>query len=433
MIKRFTVRKLILFMSMIGLSGSSMAAAFQLWDQDAVSIGNYHAGLAANADDASTAYYNPAGMRRIKNQQFVVGAAAVLPDLRFRGTVAVNTLPNTAPQSVSVQGGQYKFFPTVFYVAPISEQVAFGLSYTKPFEFNINYGSNTALRYVSVLNTINVVDLTPSFSVAFNDKFSLGVGWDIQRMNGQFQNSVTALGQTSDTLSSTSGSDHAYGCHLGALYQFSENTRVGLSYVSQVAHTFTGASNLIGPLAPGGFQMSQATQVRITLPPTTSISVFHTFNPSWDAMGNLSYTQWAVMNRLVLTNLIGISGGVVNGNLQNILSSGYHNAWNYSVGANYHVNEQLLFRGGLGFDQSPINNNSRSIQLPDSDRIALALGGHYQATETLAVDIGWTHLFSMNTRINNLSQSVGDQTTVTNGSVQANTDIYGLQVKWDIL
>ena len=66
---RFKTRKLVSALSLTGLfflSSHAMASAFQLWEQDAASVGNYHAGYAAAAYDASTAFYNPAGFSPFK-------------------------------------------------------------------------------------------------------------------------------------------------------------------------------------------------------------------------------------------------------------------------------------------------------------------------------------------------------------------------------
>jgi long-chain fatty acid transport protein len=70
--KRFSVRQLFKLMcigGIIGLSSNAFAAAFQLYEQDGASVGDYHAGRAAQANDASTVFYNPAGIIRLKNQQ----------------------------------------------------------------------------------------------------------------------------------------------------------------------------------------------------------------------------------------------------------------------------------------------------------------------------------------------------------------------------
>ena len=106
MAQRFAFKKLFMILlsaGMLGLSQQASAAAFQLWELDGASIGNYHAGAAAVAEDASTAFYNPAGLIRIKNQELVLGGDSVVTDIRFKGTVAVNTLFPPTPNPVAAR------------------------------------------------------------------------------------------------------------------------------------------------------------------------------------------------------------------------------------------------------------------------------------------------------------------------------------------
>jgi long-chain fatty acid transport protein len=442
MANRFTMKKLFLLMSAAGsltLSQYAMASAFQLWEQDAASIGNYHAGMTSEAADASTAFYNPAGLVRIKNQQVIAGGDAVLTDFRYKGTVAVSELNDTSPQPVQAQGGGFNFVPFVHYAAPISDHFVFGFSVVVPYGLQTDYGSNTILRYAATLTSVKVIDITPSLGIAFNDKFSVGFGIDTQRIAGDFNQAATGVDGSPlyETQSTNTGNGSAYGYHLGALFQMSPDTRIGIGYHSQVVHHLKGTSNFVGQLANdglGGTQTSNNLETSATLPPSTTVSLFHTINPTWDVMGSVTYTQWSVFKNLILNNVAGID---VNhnstNNLQVFVVEQYRNSWSYSVGANYHVNNKWMFRGGLGYDETPSNNRFRNVQLPDSDRIAAALGAHFQATETIGFDAGWTHIFAMNTRINNLSQQVGPELVTTNGTVHGGADVYGLQVKWDIL
>jgi long-chain fatty acid transport protein len=282
------------------------------------------------------------------------------------------------------------------------------------------------------LNQIDVYDISPSLGFALTDKLSLGIALDAERLVGEFDRTIAGVGGN-DTLSNNSGHDHAFGYHMGFLFQVSPKTRIGLSYHSQIVHQFSGSSTFIGPLAAGGGLSNPNLYGRITLPPTTSLSVFHAMNAQWDLMGTATYTQWGASRNLILHNVVGTQGGAQNNNLQWVIYQGYRNTWNYSVGANYHVNEHWLLRTGLGYDEAPTTAQKRPIQLPDSDKVALGLGAHYQATKTLALDFGWTHLFATNSSINNVSQVTGDQAVTTNGSIQQNTDIYALQLKWDLL
>lgn len=443
MFKRFTVKKLIIALGGAGLIGFSQyaaAGAFQLWEQDGASIGNYHAGIAATAQDASTGFYNPAGLVMLKNQQFVLGSNIVDTDFRFHGTVNVDTV-GSGPQFVNVQGGGFNYIPDLHYAAPITDNAVFGFSIVVPFGLKTNYGTNTPVRYAATLSQIQVIDFTPALGVGITDKLSVGAGLDIEHMNGEF-NQYAGLGTFNDTISNNSGSDNAYGYHAGILYQFNEHTRAGLDYHSQVVHHLNGNSNFLGTLAnfpnldPNGSQVSNDFTANMTLPPIATLSLFHNVN-NWDFLASVSYTQWSTFNTFILKNVAGmqtdpIMGFVPSNNLQVIINEGFRNAWNYSVGANYHPNDKWIFRTGLGYDQSPAVEQYRSLQIPDSDRIAAAVGAHYQATKALGFDVGWTHLFVANTRINNLAQIVGPETVTTDGSVHGGADVIGGQIVWDI-
>src|SRR5579872_6997150 len=294
MSKRFNFQRLFILMSAagtIGMSSNAMAAAFQLWEQDGASVGNYHAGRAAEAPDASTAYYNPAGLIRIHNQEIVLGLDPVLTNFKFKGTVDVVTagLGSAGPVAGTAQGGSFNLVPSLNYAAPITDRVVFGFSVVSPFGLETNYGTSSFVRYAATLTSLEVIDLSPSLGIALNDKLSIGFGADIERARGEFDlvagnpllNEMFDMNM--DTPSQNVGYDWGYGYHLGALYQFNEQTRVGLAYHSKVTHHLNGTSKFNGPLAndfAGGLQESTNLQATATLPATTTLSLFHSLNPA---------------------------------------------------------------------------------------------------------------------------------------------------------
>lgn len=420
----------------------AQAAAFQLWEQDGASVGNYHAGRAASAEDASTAWYNPAGLVRIKNQQLVLGADPIITDFRFHGDLSVASIPlstSTGTTPVVAQGGNVAVVPNLHYAAPINPSWVFGLSVVAPFGLQTNYGSQNFINYAGKKAMLTVVDITPSLGFAINDHFSVGAGVDAEHAAAEFSLlTMIALpgniGSVTATDSDNFGSSWAWGYHFGALYT-SVHTRAGLAWQSRFNHHLEGRSKFTGPLAENGvYQSSNTLRASLPLPATATLSLFHGLNQSWDLMGTVSYTQWSVFKNLVFKNVAGVDASGANSNsIVATVPEHFTDSWNFSVGSNYHVNEQWLIRMGAGYDQSPTRGAYRNIQLPDSDRIALAVGTHYQLSSALGFDFGWTHLFAMNTRINNLSQPVGAQVTTTNGSIRAAADVLGLQVKWDIV
>ena len=90
-------RKIIAVSVSVALAGTSTgvgAAGFALIEQNASGLGNAYAGQAASAQDASTIYFNPAGMTLLPGRQAVGVLHAILPSAKFNNaatTPAVST------------------------------------------------------------------------------------------------------------------------------------------------------------------------------------------------------------------------------------------------------------------------------------------------------------------------------------------------------
>lgn len=434
----FPMRRLIKMLcisGLLGVSTSTMASGFQLWEQDGASIGSYHAGYAALANDASTAFYNPAGMTRIKNQQLVIGTVGIMTDFKYKGNLSVNTIiPD--PISLTAQGGNFSFIPALQYVAPLSDRASFGFSIDVPFGLKTNYGSNTELRYAATLSSATVIDVSPSLAFQVTDKASLGFGPDLQRMYGEFDQVGGVFNPSMDTPSTNKANDTAYGYHLGGLYQFTPTTRVGLSYHSQVVHHLSGTSKFIGPIADilnDGSIISRNATVNVTLPPYTALSGYHLICPKVALMGTVIYTQWSTFKNLVLNNVAGIGPMGATTNLQVIIPENYRDTWNLSLGTEYYATDKITLRSAIGYDQTPTRDAYRNIQLPDNDRYLFAFGGHYQATKTVGVDLSWAHVFINRATINPPPQVTGIQISTATGSVTGGADVFGAQLTWDIV
>lgn len=436
---RHTARRLATVLCATGLLGNAsqaLASAFQLWEQDAASVANYHAGYAALATDASTSFYNPAGITRIKNQQVVLGVDAVMTDLKFRGTINNPLLGIPAqPMQTTAQGGTFSLVPDLHYVAPISDRVGFGFSVDIPFGLKTNYGISTPVRYTNTQTSIRIIDYSPALGIQITDQGSVGFGFDVQRAFAEID-SVASLGSPLfDTPYTNRATDTAYGYHLGGLYQFTPCTRAGMSYHSQVVHHLSGSSKLIGVLPNaiiGGPVIASRATANLTLPPYTALSIYHKPNSRVAVMGSVIYTQWTTFKNLILNNAAGFVGFAPSTSVQLIIPENYRNTWNASIGADYYPNDQFILRGGVGYDETPLNNTNRNLQLPDNNRYVIALGGHYQATKTIGFDLGWTHLFIAQARVNPAPSPSPSLVVTTDGNANGGANVIGGQVTWDI-
>ena len=244
-----------------------------------------------------------------------------------------------------------------------------------------------------------------------------------------------------DTTSTNKATGSGYGYHVGGLYQFTPDSRIGLSYHSQVVHHLSGSSLFQGPIADmvnNGFPLgSGRATVNVTLPPYTAFSGFFHLRPHVALMGSIIYTQWNTFKTLVLNNVAGAISTPVepllpSTTIQVTIPENYRNTWNASVGINYYANDIFTLRSGLGYDQTPVRNAYRNVQLPDNNRSVISLGGHFQTTKNVGFDIGYAHVFFNQSPISPPPQVTGAQTVLTSGHAYGGADVYGASVTWDM-
>lgn len=142
-------------------------------------------------------------------------------------------------------------------------------------------------------------------------------------------------------------------------------------------------------------------------------------------MFDYSRTYWSVLKELRFEFDIAIPDGVTTLN--------WKDSNRYSLGLQYSPSSSpWTFRIGAAFDETPTPSaRYRSPRIPDEDRIWLALGFGYQASENLSFDFGYAHLFVDDPKIN---KSAADAENATRGLLygeyDASVDIASIQMNW---
>jgi long-chain fatty acid transport protein len=92
------VNRLAAGLALAGCTHLAHAAGFALIEQNASGLGNAYAGQAAAATDASTIFFNPAGMTYLPDRQAVLVGHLIKPQMEFSGT-AVDAFGQSYPES----------------------------------------------------------------------------------------------------------------------------------------------------------------------------------------------------------------------------------------------------------------------------------------------------------------------------------------------
>ncbi len=109
--------------------------------------------------------------------------------------------------------------------------------------------------------------------------------------------------------------------------------------------------------------------------------------PDCSFLGDLTWTGWSSIPALVANSRT--SGSVLSNE-----RLGLKDSYRAGLGAQYQYSDRLRLRAGIAYDQSPTRNaTDRTVRLPDSDRIWLALGFNQKINEQTSIDVGYAHVF----------------------------------------
>ncbi|MCB9068543.1 MAG: outer membrane protein transport protein [Calditrichae bacterium] len=165
------------------LSSSLMAGGFSIGEFGArsASMGN---AVVAQAYDASTLFYNPAGLGFLKGTHFYGGITGIAAKSRFIGADPVF--------DQTIHKGKDQFFPPVgiHLTHQLTDKFAAGISLTNPFGLGVAWKDDFPGRFISKDVTLQTFYLTPVVSYRINENLSIGVGAQIIFSNVNLQRNI---------------------------------------------------------------------------------------------------------------------------------------------------------------------------------------------------------------------------------------------------
>src|SRR5439155_20595007 len=219
--------------------------------------------------------------------------------------------------------------PNIYLGIPFTDKWSFGLGVNVPFGLKTEYDSDWLGRFQAVKSKLDTVNINPVLSWEPTKNLTVGGGVSWQRVKATLTSKVNYAGLFAQGVgglvasgqlpasaapvligsaaglesgADVSGSDSAWGWDVGALWQASEQTRIGAHYRSKIKYSVTGSVNFSNPtvsslgtlpvtLAPVGAAIvngvntalaSGDIKLDIEMPDTANVSIFHQFNNKWD-------------------------------------------------------------------------------------------------------------------------------------------------------
>lgn len=201
-------------------------------------------GISAAADDASVAGMNPAAMTRFDERAMKFEVLGFFSDNTFAGQVGEDGREFSSDDSSTT------IVPSANMVRPVRDNLWFGWTILGS-GFSDDYEDGWAGRYFIEEYDLIYISAFPSLAMKVNDKFSVAASLAITYTTYDQVKAVPNVDpgyEDGKLKASTDG--WSVGWALSGLYEFSEQTRVGLSYRSDIEPDLDGKAKFsdLGPI-----------------------------------------------------------------------------------------------------------------------------------------------------------------------------------------
>lgn len=425
----------------------AQASAFALHEQGVSGLGNAYAGAAAAAEDASTVWWNPAGMARLgRGAHFLAGGHFIRPSTKFTNSGSVPAAAsNPTLAGNGGDAGEGAFVPNLFFVTNVTQALSFGFGLNVPFGLKTEYDADFVGRFQGLSSEVMTLNFNPAVSWKLSERASLGFGVSYQRAEIDLITAVNysgiAFGAGGAPLLALAGGPgvegrntvglegDAWGWNIGALFDVLPSTRLGVHYRSSLKYDTDGNTSFtnVPAVFAGVPALAAATSngdvsLELETPASFSVSAVQRSGERLEFLADVTWTQWSKISSLPIVR----TSGPASGTALDTLTFDFDDTWRVALGANWKLSGPLTLRAGVAYDQSPVPGaRERSVRLPDNDRYWLSLGLTWRPSARNRFDLGYAYLQVKDADIDNDQAARGRG--IVRGTYEANVNILSLQ------
>jgi long-chain fatty acid transport protein len=338
-----------------------LAAGFLIYDVSGQALARGSA-VSADVDEPAAVWFNPASLAFQGGVSASAGGTFVTSKATFS--------PAGGGPETSSERGNF-FLPALFANARLTDRVAAGMGVYSAFGIGIRWPNDWIGREAGIHASLQTVTFNPTVAVRVHPRMSVAAGFDAIRSVVDFTNGLPPLIGGDVRLA---GGTWGFGFNVAALYKIDPGRlHVALTYRSRVKLNFDdGRANFnpenqdFAPLLP-----DQGGRASITLPDIITAGVMGRPRADLALTFDANLVLWSTYDRINIDFQTAPDLAIVpNG----------RNTVTLRAGADWSLPARLPglhLRGGLIYDRSAIPSTNLGPNLPDSNRIDVAVGAGY--------------------------------------------------------
>ncbi|MEI6827702.1 MAG: outer membrane protein transport protein [Desulfuromonadales bacterium] len=436
-----------MLVTLTGTASLAMAAGLKVNEQGAKAMGMGNA-FAAQADDPSALFFNPAGIAFLKGTQVSLGATTIyMPQTEFNGTAP---LSGSAPSGV----GSTPIFektkedlavaPTAYVTHSFEGMpVTVGLGINSIYPLARSWDDSSAFRAEIMNISVKSINFQPTVAYRFDNwNLAVAAGLDVTHALVSMQKMIykpdPSVPNTAYELGNMGldGTATDVGYNLGLKWKALPNLSFGVAYRSEIELKVEGDSNFLAT-SPAGFniigmttsatspysrtRVSSSVSSTITLPDSLALAVAWQPNDKLTVEFDAERTGWSSMKKLEFNYASPQFANFNNKPNSNPKPLNWEDVWCYKVGGQYALSKNLDLRLGYMYDKNPIPDATLGPVLPDADRHSFTFGQGFH-NDMFALDLAymWTHFVDRTVHNQNMTELSG-----ANGTYKSDVHLFG--------
>lgn len=368
------VALLVVFVSLALRADRARAAGIALDVQSGRGTGMAGA-VTAMIDDSSSIFYNPAGIAQGRILDVQVGDTLIAPSFQYK-----------SPENVST-GSSFRIVPpfTIYESGGITDDLSIGIGVFTPFGLTLTWPSEWVGKSQITQAEFMTFDFNPTAAYRFGP-LRIGAGLQLVRATVDLQKKIVT-GPNEAAVELGAGA-WGVGGNVGAQFEaVPQYLSFGVQYRSAVKFEFDGDAHFDNvPPAFQGTLRDQRVTTSVITPDIVQIGVASRPIKSLVLDADVNWYGWAKF-RSIDINFPN------NALLSSTEPKNWNNTVNVHVGAEGAIDKSWRIRGGVLYDPTPSPDSTLLPDVPDSNRLNLAVGGSYLHASGFHVDVGYQFLF----------------------------------------
>ena len=332
-------------------------------------------GISASADSAAVAGNNPAAMTRFDSRNTRVVLLGFFTDNTWEGQIGSGPSFTSHDTSTTI-------IPSGNMVMPLKNDWFFGFTILGAGSSD-DYADGWPGRYLIEEYSLIYLSAYPSLAKKINDKLSLAASLALTYTSYEQVKAVPNVDPGfGDGRLDVDADGGTVGFSLSSLYEFSEQTRIGLVYRSELDAELEGNANFsnLGPttesILDAAGLLGASVKIDSRTPQAITAGLYHEFA---DGGALVFDAVWADFSEFKLSEIY------VNGDQLIETSVNYDDIYALSVGYNRPIADRWMIGFGVMYVGDMIDDDQRTLTLRLDSMWAAGVGFQWQWTPTRAV------------------------------------------------